>query len=118
MEAPVLAPEARGDSAVSELSGVAAGLLVRWAVLLGVVVGAVAAFEVDAGAGRPEPDAALPEAGEEASAGVLEAGAGTGLEAASWACGEEVEQLAQAPMIAASGNASNANPRRFVVGPV
>lgn len=117
MEAPVLAPEASGERVVSELSG-AAGLLVCWAVLPGVVVGAVVPLRVEAGAGRLEPDAALPGVGKEASADALEAGAGAGLEATSWAWGEEAEQLEHAPMIAASGSASNANPRRFVVGPV
>lgn len=114
MEAPVLAPEASGERIVSELSGVAAGLLFRWAVLPGVVVGAVVPLCVEDGAVRLEPDAALPGVGVEAWAEALEAG----LEATSWAWGEEAEQLEHAPMIAASGSASNANPRRFVVGPV
>jgi hypothetical protein len=118
MEAPVLAPEASGERVVSELSAVAAGLLFRWAVLPGVVVGAVVSLCVEDGAGRLEPDAALPGVGMEAWAEALEAGAGAGLEATSWVWGEEAEQLEHAPMIAASGSASNANPRRFVVGPV
>lgn len=83
MEAPVLAPEARGDSDVLELSGLAgvpAGCLAE---LLGVVVGAVALFPVGAGSGTLELAAALLGVGRDFSVALLEDGAGTGVEETS-----------------------------------